>query len=162
MSQQQMAYDYPAARPVANLVDLIDRILDKGLVIDLYVKISVVGLELLEIQARIVIAGVDTYLKYAERVQRLGLAAKPQIPPNNNGQGGLGNGLTGSVGPTISNVAKEASSAAKPLTKPLRPMSTVQRNLKQPMKVAQRPLQAVQRNVQRPGGLARTNHPQDG
>lgn len=64
-------------RPVVNIMDLIDRILDKGLVIDIYLKLSLVGIELLEIQARIVISGVESYLKYATQMQKLGLVAKP-------------------------------------------------------------------------------------
>ena len=58
-------------------MDLIDRILDKGLVIDLYVRLALVGIELLEIQARIVISGVESYIKYASQMQKLGLVAKP-------------------------------------------------------------------------------------
>ena len=64
-------------RPVVNVMDLIDRILDKGLVIDLYVRLALVGIELLEIQARIVISGVESYIKYASQMQKLGLVAKP-------------------------------------------------------------------------------------
>ena len=64
-------------RPVVNIMDLVDRILDKGLVIDIYLKLSLVGIELLEIQARIVISGVESYIKYATQMQRLGLVAKP-------------------------------------------------------------------------------------
>ena len=64
-------------RPVVNVMDLIDRILDKGLVIDLYVRLALVGIELLEIQARIVISGVESYIKYAGQMQKLGLVAKP-------------------------------------------------------------------------------------
>jgi len=64
-------------RPVVNVMDLIDRILDKGLVIDLYVRLALVGIELLEIQARIVISGVESYIKYAAQMQKLGLVAKP-------------------------------------------------------------------------------------
>ncbi|MGI0090087.1 MAG: gas vesicle protein GvpJ [Nitrososphaerales archaeon] len=58
-------------------MDLIDRILDKGLVIDLYIRLALVGIELLEIQARIVISGVESYIKYAGQMQKLGLVAKP-------------------------------------------------------------------------------------
>ncbi|MDH2899484.1 MAG: gas vesicle protein GvpJ [Nitrososphaerales archaeon] len=64
-------------RPVVNVMDLIDRILDKGLVIDLYIRLALVGIELLEIQARIVISGVESYIKYAGQMQKLGLVAKP-------------------------------------------------------------------------------------
>jgi hypothetical protein len=56
------------------LVDVIDLILDKGLVIDVYVRVSLVGIELLTIDARIVVASVDTYLRFAEAVNRLDLA----------------------------------------------------------------------------------------
>jgi hypothetical protein len=56
------------------LVDVVDLILDKGLVIDVYVRVSLVGIELLTIDARIVIASVDTYLRFAEAVNRLDLA----------------------------------------------------------------------------------------
>jgi hypothetical protein len=57
----------------SGLADVIDIILDKGLVIDAYVRVSLVGIELLTIDARIVIASVDTYLRFAEAVNRLDL-----------------------------------------------------------------------------------------
>ncbi|MBM9506276.1 gas vesicle protein GvpJ [Actinacidiphila acididurans] len=56
------------------LVDVVDLILDKGLVIDVYVRVSLVGIELLTIDARVVVASVDTYLRFAEAVNRLDLA----------------------------------------------------------------------------------------
>jgi len=52
----------------SGLAEVLDRILDKGLVIDAWVKVSVLGLELLTIEARVVVAGVETYLKYAEAI----------------------------------------------------------------------------------------------
>ena len=52
----------------SSLVEVIDRILDKGIVIDAWVRVSLVGIELLAIEARVVVAGVDTWLKYAEAV----------------------------------------------------------------------------------------------
>ena len=55
------------------LADVIDIILDKGLVIDAYVRVSLIGIEILTIDARIVIASVDTYLRFAEAVNRLDL-----------------------------------------------------------------------------------------
>jgi hypothetical protein len=60
----------------SGLADVIDLILDKGLVIDIYVRVSLVGIELLTIDARIVVASVDTYLRFAEAVNRLDLEAK--------------------------------------------------------------------------------------
>ena len=63
-----------AARPQpSGLADVIDVILDKGLVIDAYVRVSLIGIEILTIDARIVIASVDTYLRFAEAVNRLDL-----------------------------------------------------------------------------------------
>jgi gas vesicle structural protein len=52
----------------SSLVDIIDRILDKGLVVDAWIRVSLVGIEILAIEARAVVTGVDTYLKYAEAV----------------------------------------------------------------------------------------------
>jgi len=65
----------------SSLADVIDTILDKGLVIDIYVRVSLVGIELLTIDARIVIASVDTYLRFAEAVNRLDITdQQPGIP----------------------------------------------------------------------------------
>jgi gas vesicle structural protein len=58
----------------SGLAEVLDVILDKGLVIDAYVRVSVIGIELITIDARIVIASVDTYLRFAEAVNRLDLA----------------------------------------------------------------------------------------
>src|SRR4051812_44974199 len=58
----------------SGLADVIEIILDKGLVVDAYVRVALVGIELLTIDARIVIASVDTYLRFAEAVNRLDIA----------------------------------------------------------------------------------------
>ena len=58
------------------LVDVVDTILDKGLVIDAFVRVSLVGIELITIDARIVVASVDTYLRFAEATNRLDLYEK--------------------------------------------------------------------------------------
>src|SRR5689334_13166812 len=57
----------------SGLADVLDLILDKGLVIDAYVRVAVIGIELITIDARVVIASVDTYLRFAEQVNRLDL-----------------------------------------------------------------------------------------
>src|SRR5438477_8513928 len=57
----------------SGLADVLDLILDKGLVIDAYVRVSVIGIEIIVIDARIVVASVDTYLRFAEAVNRLDL-----------------------------------------------------------------------------------------
>jgi len=59
----------------SSLVEVVDRILDKGIVIDAWVRASLVGIELLTIEARVVIASVETYLKYAEAVGLTATAA---------------------------------------------------------------------------------------
>ncbi|MFZ5647367.1 MAG: gas vesicle structural protein GvpA [Bacillota bacterium] len=61
----------------SSLVEVVDRILDKGVVIDAWVRVSLVGIELLAIEARAVIASVDTYLKYAEAIGLTATAAMP-------------------------------------------------------------------------------------
>src|SRR5918998_2110198 len=58
----------------SGLADVVDLILDKGLVIDIYLRVSLVGIELLTVDARIVVASVDTYLRFAEAVNRLNIA----------------------------------------------------------------------------------------
>lgn len=52
----------------SSLAEVVDRILDKGIVVDAWARVSLVGIEILSIEARVVIASVDTYLKYAEAV----------------------------------------------------------------------------------------------
>lgn len=64
-------------RPVLSLYDLVDRILDKGLVIDANVSISLVGIEILVIRSRIVVAGIDSFLRYAAA---MGLSGAPGMP----------------------------------------------------------------------------------
>ncbi|MFN3927982.1 MAG: gas vesicle structural protein GvpA [Pseudanabaenaceae cyanobacterium] len=61
----------------SSLAEVIDRILDKGIVIDAWARVSLVGIELLAIEARVVVASVETYLKYAEAV---GLTASAAVP----------------------------------------------------------------------------------
>jgi gas vesicle structural protein len=62
----------------SGLADVIDVILDKGIVIDAFVRVSLIGIEILTIDARIVIASVDTYLRFAEAVNRLDIVADTQ------------------------------------------------------------------------------------
>ena len=64
---------YSGGPTPSGLADVLELILDKGLVIDLYVRVSVVGIELLTVDARIVVASVDTYLRFAEAVGRMNL-----------------------------------------------------------------------------------------
>jgi len=61
----------------SSLAEVVDRILDKGIVIDAWVKVSLVGIELITIEGRIVVASVETYLKYVEAVGLTSSAAMP-------------------------------------------------------------------------------------
>src|SRR5215216_2317448 len=62
----------------SGLADVIDIVLDKGLVVDAYVRVSLVGIELLTIDARIVVASVDTYLRFADAVNRLDISEQDE------------------------------------------------------------------------------------
>lgn len=61
----------------SSLVEVIDRVLDKGIVVDAWVRLSLVGIEILAIEARVVVASVETYLKYAEAIGLTAVAAAP-------------------------------------------------------------------------------------
>jgi hypothetical protein len=60
-----------------SLAEVIDRILDKGIVVDAWVRLSLVGIEILALEARVVVASVETYLKYAEAIGLTATAASP-------------------------------------------------------------------------------------
>ena len=62
-----------------SLIDVLDRVLDKGIVIDAWVRISLVGIDLITVEARVVVASIDTYLKYAEAVGITGPVSRPVI-----------------------------------------------------------------------------------
>ena len=79
-SSQRGGGGYLARPAPSGLADVIEIILDKGIVIDAYVRVSLVGIELLTIDARIVIASVDTYLRFAEATNRLDLYEKGGQP----------------------------------------------------------------------------------
>ena len=63
----------------SSLIDVLDRVLDKGIVIDAWVRISLVGIDLITVEARVVVASIDTYLKYADAVGLTGLVLRPQL-----------------------------------------------------------------------------------
>ncbi len=68
-------------RPLLNIYDLIDRVLDKGLVIDANISIALVGIEILVVRARIVVAGIDTFLRYAAAMGLSATAPPGAVPP---------------------------------------------------------------------------------
>ncbi len=68
-----------------SLIDVLDRVLDKGIVIDAWVRISLVGIDLITVEARIVVASIDTYLKYAEAVGITSPIARAPLGPAREG-----------------------------------------------------------------------------
>ena len=60
-----------------SLIDVLDRVLDKGIVIDAWVRVSLVGIDLITVEARVVVASIDTYLKYSEAVGQAGTVSRP-------------------------------------------------------------------------------------
>jgi gas vesicle structural protein len=60
-----------------SIIDVLDRVLDKGIVIDAWVRVSLVGIDLITVEARVVVASIDTYLKYSEAVGQVFPVAKP-------------------------------------------------------------------------------------
>jgi gas vesicle structural protein len=81
----------------SGLAEVLDVILDKGLVIDAYVRVSVIGIEVLTIDARIVIASVDTYLRFAEAVNRLDLSQTEVAGLKELREGGGGEKAEGAI-----------------------------------------------------------------
>jgi hypothetical protein len=65
----------------SSLIDVLDRVLDKGIVIDAYVRVSLVGIDLVTVEARIVVASIDTYLKYSEAVGITGPYRPRELSP---------------------------------------------------------------------------------
>jgi hypothetical protein len=97
MSILPSAGSAPSGPSGGNIADVVGLILDKGLVIDAYVRVSLIGIEVLTIDARVVVASVDTYLRFAEAAGRLNLEAtrKPGLPE-------LIQGVTGAVSGAVS------------------------------------------------------------
>jgi hypothetical protein len=63
----------------SSLIDVLDRVLDKGIVIDAWVRVSLVGIDLITVEARVVVASIDTYLKYSEAVSQSVPVARPAL-----------------------------------------------------------------------------------
>jgi hypothetical protein len=62
-----------------SLIDVLDRVLDKGIVIDAWVRISLVGIDLVTVEARVVVASIDTYLKYSDAIGASASASRPAL-----------------------------------------------------------------------------------
>ncbi|MET9777612.1 gas vesicle protein GvpJ [Streptomyces sp. NPDC006367] len=101
----------------SGLYDVLELILDRGLVIDAFVRVSLVGIEILKIDVRIVVASVDTYLRFAEACNRLDLEAGPRKPAGlaelpgrvkESGARGATKGLLAGAAETISDAFRQA------------------------------------------------------
>ena len=78
-----------------SLIDVLDRILDKGIVIDAWIRVSLVGIDLITVEARVVVASIDTYLRYAEALGITSTVARPAAGPGTGGA--IGSGGTAGV-----------------------------------------------------------------
>jgi hypothetical protein len=67
-----------------SLIDVLDRVLDKGIVIDAWVRVSLVGIDLITVEARVVVASIETYLKYSEAVGTMTSASRPAVEARSN------------------------------------------------------------------------------
>ena len=92
----------------SSLADVIDTILDKGLVIDAKFRVSIVGIELLTVDARIVVASIDTYLRFAEAVDRLNISEQDPKADLPGLIGDVTNKVTGGVARKMTRGALES------------------------------------------------------
>ena len=95
----------------SNLADVVETVLDKGVVIDAQVSVAVVGIQLLEINARIVIASVETYLRFAEAVDRLSIVPEGQKGLPDLVEGAAGAATKGKALSGLGKAAREISGA---------------------------------------------------
>ncbi|GGR98651.1 putative gas vesicle structural protein 1 [Streptomyces aureoverticillatus] len=114
----------------SGLYDVIELILDRGLVIDAFVRVSLVGIEILKIDVRVVVASVDTYLRFAEACNRLDLEAGPRKDPGlpdlvgevtESGARGKSKGALSGAAETISDAFKQARDDGRGEEEPARP-----------------------------------------
>ena len=111
MRDQRSGY---LARPApSGLADVIELILDKGIVLDAYVRVSLLGIELLTVDARIVVASVDTYLRFAEATNRLDLSDKGGKNPLDMMTEGVGDAIETVADTVVEGKVEEVVEPAK-------------------------------------------------
>src|ERR1043166_4729953 len=93
----------------SSLIDVLDRVLDKGIVIDAWVRVSLVGIDLVTVEARIVVASIDTYLKYSEAVGITAPVSRPRERGKHRSRPSPGHGRPASL---LSALAEAPDSAA--------------------------------------------------
>jgi gas vesicle structural protein len=96
----------------AGLTDVLDRVLDKGVVIDAYVRVALVGVELVSVDARVVVASIETYLRHAETLAYTELAARPLPDADPAIAAPPGAALPGAVPPLLAEPAAAEEPAA--------------------------------------------------
>ena len=94
----------------SSLVEVIDRVLDKGIVVDAWVRVSLVGIELVTVEARVVIASVDTYLRYADAISGTPQVSRPAPREIEGGGGGRYDELAAEIAGLRQQLAAPASS----------------------------------------------------
>ncbi|MEU1071117.1 MULTISPECIES: gas vesicle structural protein GvpA [unclassified Streptomyces] len=111
----------------SGLYDVLELVLDRGLVIDAFVRVSLVGIEILKIDVRVVVASVDTYLRFAEACNRLDLEAGPRKSPGlpdlvgeitESGARGKSKGALSGAAQTISDAFQQAREESEPEQRP--------------------------------------------
>jgi gas vesicle structural protein len=90
-----------------SLIDVLDRVLDKGIVIDAWVRVSLVGIDLITVEARVVVASIETYLRYAEA---LGITAPVSVPP-------VGTAVREELGPGDEVIVSASTETESPITR---------------------------------------------
>ncbi|MDH6624585.1 hypothetical protein M2271_002389 [Streptomyces sp. LBL] len=120
----------------SGLYDVLELVLDRGLVIDAFVRVSLVGIEILKIDVRVVVASVDTYLRFAEACNRLDLESGPRKDPGlpdlvgkmtESGARGKSKGALSGAAETISGAFKEAREEGQSESRPRARKSTASR-----------------------------------
>ncbi|PAZ17750.1 gas vesicle synthesis-like protein [Streptomyces sp. SA15] len=122
----------------SGLYDVLELVLDRGLVIDAFVRVSLVGIEILKIDVRVVVASVDTYLRFAEACNRLDLESGPNKSPGlpdvvgeitESGSRGKSKGALSGAADTISGAFKQAreEGRSEPESRPRARKSTTSR-----------------------------------
>ncbi|WSQ13191.1 gas vesicle structural protein GvpA [Streptomyces sp. NBC_01231] len=120
----------------SGLYDVLELVLDRGLVIDAFIRVSLVGIEILKIDIRVVVASVDTYLRFAEACNRLDLEAGPRKDPGlpdlvgeitESGARGKSKGALSGAAETISGAFKEAREEGQSQSRPRARKATASR-----------------------------------
>ena len=97
-----------------SLIDVLDRVLDKGIVIDAWVRVSLVGIDLITVEARVVVASIDTYLKYSEAVGQVAPVSRPAAElPSHQDRGRRERRAARGAAPRRRAAAREFAAAAK-------------------------------------------------